>query len=161
MTRRGTRFVAKVALRTTRQFPVSRKRDSPRVAFLMDDSVSVGVDTDLSPLPQSPQPPFPQVSQLPFQSSQSPALGGDSAFRMLRYVRELDTYIDNNARFIVNYGERYRNGERISTGFVESTINQVVSKRMVKKQQMQWTPKGAHLRPRSRNGKNRDLPYFR
>jgi len=46
---------------------------------------------------------------------------------------------------IVNYGERYRNGERISTGFVESTINQVVSKRMVKKQQMQWTPEGAHL----------------
>ena len=51
----------------------------------------------------------------------------------------------NNAGSIVNYGERYRNGERISTGFVESTINQVVSKRMVKKQQMQWTPKGAHL----------------
>ena len=29
--------------------------------------------------------------------------------------------------------------------FVESTINQVVSKRFVKKQQMQWTPRGAHL----------------
>jgi len=28
---------------------------------------------------------------------------------------------------------------------VESTINQVVSKRFVKKQQMQWTPRGAHL----------------
>ena len=64
---------------------------------------------------------------------------------MLKYVRELDTYITNNASYIVNYGERYRNGERISTGFVESTINQVVSKRMVKKQQMQWTPRGAHL----------------
>jgi hypothetical protein len=24
-------------------------------------------------------------------------------------------------------------------------VNQVVSKRMVKKQQMQWTPRGAHL----------------
>jgi len=64
---------------------------------------------------------------------------------MRKYVRELDTYIANNASLIVNYGERYRNGERISTGFVESTINQVVSKRMVKKQQMQWTPAGAHL----------------
>jgi hypothetical protein len=30
-------------------------------------------------------------------------------------------------------------------GFVESTVNQVVSKRFVKKQQMQWTPRGAHL----------------
>lgn len=28
---------------------------------------------------------------------------------------------------------------------MESTINQVVSKRMVKKQQMQWTPRGAHM----------------
>jgi hypothetical protein len=28
---------------------------------------------------------------------------------------------------------------------VESTINQVVSKRFVKKQSMQWTLKGAHL----------------
>jgi hypothetical protein len=29
--------------------------------------------------------------------------------------------------------------------FVESTINQVVSRRFVKKQQMQWTLRGAHL----------------
>jgi len=69
----------------------------------------------------------------------------DSAARMLKYVRELDTYIAGSAGFIVNYGERYRNGERISTGFVESAVNQVVSKRLVKKQQMQWTPRGAHL----------------
>jgi hypothetical protein len=69
----------------------------------------------------------------------------DSVTRMHKYVQELTTYIRNNASFIVNYGERYRNGERISTAFVESTINQVVSKRMVKQQQMQWTPEGAHL----------------
>jgi len=29
--------------------------------------------------------------------------------------------------------------------FVESTVNQVISKRMVKKQQMRWSQKGAHL----------------
>lgn len=46
---------------------------------------------------------------------------------------------------IVNYGERRRCGERISTGFVESTINQLIAKRFVKKQQMRWTPRGAHL----------------
>jgi hypothetical protein len=28
---------------------------------------------------------------------------------------------------------------------VESTVNHVVSRRLVKKQQMQWTPRGAHL----------------
>jgi hypothetical protein len=38
-----------------------------------------------------------------------------------------------------------RREKTISTAFVESTINQVVSKRFVKKQQMQWTPRGAHL----------------
>src|SRR6266852_5998641 len=41
--------------------------------------------------------------------------------------------------------ERYRNGEKIASGFVESAINQVVSKRMVKKQQMGWSQQGAHL----------------
>jgi hypothetical protein len=46
------------------------------------------------------------------------------------------TYIERSGGFIPNYGERYRNGERISTGFVESAVNQVVSKRMAKKQQM-------------------------
>jgi hypothetical protein len=60
-------------------------------------------------------------------------------------VEEFQTYIHNNAGFIPNDGERYHHGERISTGFVESTVNQVVSKRMVKKQQRQWTPRGAHL----------------
>jgi hypothetical protein len=44
-----------------------------------------------------------------------------------------------------NYGERRRAGEAISTAFVESRVNQVISKRMVKKQQMRWTPRGAHL----------------
>ena len=60
-------------------------------------------------------------------------------------IGEFDTYLRNNLEFIPNFGERYRQGETISTAFVESTINQVVSKRLVKKQQMQWTPEGAHL----------------
>jgi hypothetical protein len=34
---------------------------------------------------------------------------------------------------------------QISTGFVESAINQVVSQRMVKKQQMGRSRRGAHL----------------
>jgi hypothetical protein len=68
-----------------------------------------------------------------------------TARKLLKAVEEFHTYITNNAGFIPNYGERYRHGERISTGFVESTVNQVVSKRMVKKQQMQWSKRGAHL----------------
>ena len=34
---------------------------------------------------------------------------------------------------------------QISPAFVESTVNEVISKRMKKKQQMRWTKKGAHL----------------
>jgi hypothetical protein len=33
---------------------------------------------------------------------------------------EFATYIGNNVGHIVDYGERYRAGERISTGFMES-----------------------------------------
>lgn len=67
-------------------------------------------------------------------------------YKQLHQAAEaFETYIRNNAHFITNYAERHRYGERISTGFVESTVNEVVSKRMVKKQQMRWTRKGAHL----------------
>jgi hypothetical protein len=71
--------------------------------------------------------------------------GDGTARKLLKAVEEFHTYIKNNAGFIPNYGERYRQGERISTGFVESTVNQVVSKRMVKKQQMRWSKRGTHL----------------
>ncbi len=56
-----------------------------------------------------------------------------------------ETYIRNNRDFIPNFGERRRQGETISTASVESTVNQVVSRRFVKKQQMAWTLRGAHL----------------
>jgi hypothetical protein len=74
------------------------------------------------------------------------ATSSDATARKLsKVVEELHTYIENNKTFIPNYGERYRNGERISTGFVESTVHQVISKRFCKKQQMAWTQRGAHL----------------
>ena len=53
--------------------------------------------------------------------------------------------IRRNQEFIPNFEERHRQGETISTAFVESAINQVVSHCFVKKQQMQWTPHRAHL----------------
>jgi len=65
--------------------------------------------------------------------------------KLLKKLEEFEIYIRNNAGFIPNYGERWRYGETISTAFVESTVNQVVSKRMVKKQQMRWSQQGAHL----------------
>ena len=58
---------------------------------------------------------------------------------------EFWTYIGRNSEEIPNYGERHRCGEPISTATAEATVNQVISRRMVKKQQMRWSPRGAHL----------------
>jgi hypothetical protein len=75
---------------------------------------------------------------------------------LVKALSALRTYVVNNRHVIPNYGERYRNGEPIATGFVESTVNEVVSKRFCKKQQMQWSKEGAHLllqtRVRTLNG---------
>jgi hypothetical protein len=65
--------------------------------------------------------------------------------KLQKAVHEFRGYIAVNKPFIPNYGDRYRHGETISTAFVESTVNQVVSRRMVKQQQMRWTQRGAHL----------------
>jgi hypothetical protein len=55
---------------------------------------------------------------------------------LVKALSKLRTYIVNNRHLIPNYGERYRNGEPVATGVVESTVNEVVSKRFCKKQQM-------------------------
>jgi hypothetical protein len=65
--------------------------------------------------------------------------------KLSKAIAEFGGYIRANAAWIPNYGERFRAGQAISSAFVESTVNQVVSKRMVEKQQMRWTPRGAHL----------------
>jgi hypothetical protein len=65
--------------------------------------------------------------------------------KFLTAIREFRAYIASNSTSLINYGERYRSGERISSAFVEATVNAVVSKRFAKKQQMQWSRRGAHL----------------
>lgn len=64
--------------------------------------------------------------------------------KLFRTMRDFKTYITRNEAYIPNFGERWRSDEAISTGFVESAVNQVISKRFVKKQQMRWTKAGAH-----------------
>jgi hypothetical protein len=71
--------------------------------------------------------------------------GHATAGKLRNAVEAFHTSMQNNAGFIPNYGERYRAGERIRPGLVESTVNQVISKRFCKKQQMGWTPGGAPL----------------
>jgi hypothetical protein len=56
----------------------------------------------------------------------------ENARKLLKGVENLHTYVERNRELVPNYGERYRNGEKIASGFVESAIIQIVSKRMVK-----------------------------
>jgi len=65
--------------------------------------------------------------------------------KFARATHEFAVYITSNTGSLINYGERYRAGERISSCLAESTVNAVISKRFAKRQQMQWTPRGAHL----------------
>ena len=54
---------------------------------------------------------------------------------LLNFIR----YLESNADSMPDYGNRYRDRLRISTGFVESAVNEIIAKRMVKKQQMRWS----------------------
>ena len=65
-------------------------------------------------------------------------LAGCRNWKLSTFPAKLNTYLEWNQTLIPN-----RNGERIASGFVESAVNQVVSKRM--QQQMGWTQRHAHL----------------
>jgi hypothetical protein len=60
-------------------------------------------------------------------------------------AQPLLTYIRLNKDAIVDYGARYRSGRRIAPALAESAVNSVIACRMVKKQQMRWSKRGAHL----------------
>lgn len=91
------------------------------------------------------------VIDLEEDSDPDPQAGANQR-ELLKTAAEFAGYIRVNVGSIPNYGERHRAGEIISTSFVESAVNQVINKRMVKRQQMRWTPKGAHLLRQIRTG---------
>lgn len=53
-------------------------------------------------------------------------------------------YIRDNPG-LVNYARRHHRGLPVSSSIAESAVNQVVSLRMAKSQQMRWSDEGAHL----------------
>ena len=71
--------------------------------------------------------------------------GDLSATRLLHLAQPLLTYIRLNRSAIISYGARHRSGRRIASAQAESAVNSLVARRMVKKQQMQWSKRGAHL----------------
>jgi len=73
------------------------------------------------------------------------AEASDEARKLAKTLHEFDHYIRTNQSSLPNYNDRYRNGEPISSSLAESSVNQIISKRFVKKQQMRWGKRGAHL----------------
>jgi hypothetical protein len=59
--------------------------------------------------------------------------------KLAHTLLETIRYLELTADSMPDYGKRYRVGQQISTGFVESAVNEIVAKRMVKKQQMRWS----------------------
>ena len=53
-------------------------------------------------------------------------------------------YLELSADSMPDYGDRYRDGCRISTGFAESAVNEIIAKRMAKSQQMRWNRYTVH-----------------
>jgi len=58
--------------------------------------------------------------------------------RLEHHVAELLAYLERNQGALAHYAARRRNGEPISTAFLESAVNEIIAKRMNKKQQMRW-----------------------
>jgi hypothetical protein len=66
------------------------------------------------------------------------------AGRLVELCEDLRAYVENNEGALIDYGQRYRAGEPISSSRAEGTVNQLVNARMNKRRQMRWSPRGAH-----------------
>jgi hypothetical protein len=58
--------------------------------------------------------------------------------RLEHHAKGLLGYLERNQGALLHYAARHRRGEAISTAFVESSVNEIIAKRMNKKQQMRW-----------------------
>jgi hypothetical protein len=85
---------------------------------------------------------------------------GPERRKLARTLNELYDYVESNRDLIPDYDDRRRHGEAISSSIAESTVNQVISRRFVKKQQVRWQLEAAHLllqvRTRTLNGSLRE-----
>lgn len=82
------------------------------------------------------------------------------ARKLGKAIAQFHRCTSSNRNVSIIYRERRHYGEIIATPIGESTVNEVVSKRMAKKKHRRWTKQGAHLllqvRVRTLNGDLRD-----
>jgi hypothetical protein len=67
-----------------------------------------------------------------------------SVRRAKQVIKEFKYYVCGNRRSLPNFAKQRAAGHRISTAHVESVMNHLVNHRLSKKQQMRWSPEGAH-----------------
>ena len=60
-------------------------------------------------------------------------------------LRDLETYVSGQFFSIINYAAARRSAEPISTAPTESAVHRLQHRRMTAKQQMRWSPRGAHF----------------
>ena len=76
-------------------------------------------------------------------SRASPA--GSTACKVGTLLRGLETYVAGQAALIIDYAAARHDAEPISTAPTESTVQWLLHRRMGAKQQMRWSPRGAHM----------------
>ncbi len=59
--------------------------------------------------------------------------------QLRQHVADLLGYLERNEAALVYYAARCRRGEPIATSFVESAVDEIISWRMAKAQQMRWS----------------------
>jgi hypothetical protein len=65
--------------------------------------------------------------------------------KLTNVLRELETYVSGQFSSIINYAAARRSSEPISTAQIESLVQRLLHRRMTAKQQMRWSPRGAHF----------------
>src|ERR1700712_1736496 len=68
-----------------------------------------------------------------------------AAQKVARLLRDLETYVSGQSEIIIDYATARRCNEPISTAITESTVQWLLHRRMNARQQMRWSPRGAHL----------------
>lgn len=63
---------------------------------------------------------------------------------MQEKIQLLITYIENNARFIVNYQKRQEDGLIFTSQMAEYTVEILIHQRCKGKQHMRWSREGLH-----------------
>jgi hypothetical protein len=68
----------------------------------------------------------------------------DALSTTIRAIDEFEGYVGGNRRGVPNFAKARAAGRRISTAHVESVMNHLINHRLGKRQQMRWSPAGAH-----------------